>query len=660
MFLRYNFISRFDAVRKRIIAILYAQTPILENLILHHADVDDYECTMFIAAITDNRALVELDLSHNMIGTSEILNNVNPDSTVGASSIADFLCSSNCNIRMLQLQWNKIRLHGAKSLANAMIMNNSLTHLDLAYNALGTEAGEILGHALLYNQTLTYLDVASNSINSSACFTICMGIVDNYCIKKVNLDNNPIGEFGLRMVMQMPLEIGNRVNISARSCNVSRKDPKDNIFRHDHPAGTYELKLEDPFHRAICLRLLRLVATDTNFRFKSFAYQRPIKENVFKGKKIFSSPKRYTRGKRNIQKKGREIRLVLSNSSDKLDHMDEATSALLHNLYKVEKASGNEELANQLFKEYDVDGNESLDVDEIQQLLKNIGIKFEREALVNAIALFDVDGAGTLEHAEFTQFLRAQKEDARSRIKELTENPIMASPKATTVKYIPPKVGTMFIDVEDSFSSNSTKVTMSSNTHDVMMKMIQGGTVSNAKALAFSIQHAKIHLIEAEKIFHSMSEDIKDPAAIIQKLLPRMANVREAKQLLLTSLTDLNGLNRLRKLMGSCLNPMIGLFNGFYHLDMSKNEDRVCMTKLLEQSQRRQDERINSSLLGKGLTGDISQKGDWSCFRNELKDGQPIQITNAMFNPMPTKGVFTSVLHLNDYTTQIYMLTFVL
>lgn len=198
----------------------------------------------------------------------------------------------------------------------------------------------------------------------------------------------------------------------------------------------------------------------------------------------------------------------------------------------------------------------------------------------------------------------------------------------------------MFIEIEDSFSSKGTDVVMSTDTHAMMLAMIEGSTASHAKLLAFSIQHAKIHLMEAVQIFRTMSGEIKDPAVIVQKLLPRMSSAKDAKQLMLTSLTDIGSLNRLRKLMGSCLNPMIGQYNGYYMLDLSKAEDKVCMTKLLEQNQKQSELRMDASLLGRGRTGDISQKGDWSCFRNELKDGKPVQITAAMFNPMPNEGVY--------------------
>ena len=64
------------------------------------------------------------------------------------------------------------------------------------------------------------------------------------------------------------------------------------------------------------------------------------------------------------------------------------------------------------------------------------------------------------------------------------------------------------------------------------------------------------------------------------------------------------------------------------------------MTKLLEQSQKICEERTEASLIAKGMTGDISQKGDWTGFRNEVKDGENTQFTRAMFNPMPSQGIY--------------------
>ena len=56
----------------------------LQRLILQNADVDDYECERFIAAISDNDTLIEIDLSGNKIGSAEALNTVKPDLVTGA------------------------------------------------------------------------------------------------------------------------------------------------------------------------------------------------------------------------------------------------------------------------------------------------------------------------------------------------------------------------------------------------------------------------------------------------------------------------------------------------------------------------------------------------------------------------------------------------
>jgi hypothetical protein len=57
----------------------------LQKLVLQNADVDDYECERFIAAILNNSTLVDIDLSNNQIGSAEALNVVKPDLITGGS-----------------------------------------------------------------------------------------------------------------------------------------------------------------------------------------------------------------------------------------------------------------------------------------------------------------------------------------------------------------------------------------------------------------------------------------------------------------------------------------------------------------------------------------------------------------------------------------------
>ena len=173
---------------------LISPTCPLERLILKSADVDDFECENFVKAIRENRSLIELDLSSNLIGKAENLNTVMPELTTGAEALADLLRMPECKIKTLRLDWNMIRLDGAIDLANSISSNQTLTFLDLSYNSLATGGGITLGVSLLANTTLETLILQNNNLDSVACFTICAGIIENRGLKKVALDGNPIGD----------------------------------------------------------------------------------------------------------------------------------------------------------------------------------------------------------------------------------------------------------------------------------------------------------------------------------------------------------------------------------------------------------------------------------------------------------------------------------
>ena len=101
-----------------------------------------------------------------------------------------------------------IRLDGGIALADCLSTNNHIVCLDLSYNTLGRDGGEQLGHALLNNNTIKTLLLANNGINFTACFAICVAIEENFSLKQVKMDGNPIGEGGGRILMQIPFSVG--------------------------------------------------------------------------------------------------------------------------------------------------------------------------------------------------------------------------------------------------------------------------------------------------------------------------------------------------------------------------------------------------------------------------------------------------------------------
>ena len=47
------------------------------------------------------------------------------------------------------------------------------------------------------------------------------------------------------------------------------------MFKLTHPADTYELNLSDAYQRAICIKLLSIVATDSFYELENIQYKPP-------------------------------------------------------------------------------------------------------------------------------------------------------------------------------------------------------------------------------------------------------------------------------------------------------------------------------------------------------------------------------------------------
>jgi hypothetical protein len=136
-----------------------------------------------------------------------------------------------------------------------------------------------------------------------------------------------------------------------------------------------------------------------------------------------------------------------------------------------------------------------------------------------------------------------------------------------------------------------------------------------------------------------MHTEIKDPAIVVAKILPRMADPIEARSLMMQVINfDKVALRRLMAILGNAFNPLLGIYDRYYSLDMSNEMDRICMSKLLVQSQLHKDQCMEKCLFQQKKTKDVSQKGDWSAFRNEVIDGECSHISVELFNPIPQKG----------------------
>ena len=244
-----------------------------------------------------------------------------------------------------------IRLDSGIQLCESLSVNKTLTYLDLSFNALGCEGGIALGSSLQDNKTLRYLLVANNALDSRACIAICAGILENHALKEITLDGNPIGEEGAKALMLLPTMVGSRVDISAASCNISIKDSNckydlGNILR------TYELKLDDPFSRAIAIFVIQLVAVHQSYYIATSGW-------------VDDAGK--THNLDLVEK------VVVDFDSKRLDENQRKS---VRNLQRVVDSNESIHKAAELFCEIDKDGSGQLDEQEFTHLLESLGLYF--------------------------------------------------------------------------------------------------------------------------------------------------------------------------------------------------------------------------------------------------------------------------------------------
>ena len=536
-----NIINRQAA---RALAMSVAKNSTLRELILSKSDLSDYECQLFVVAASENATLSVLDLSNNDIGKCDLSHALNRRDGNGPEALSSLLVSNYCCLESLNLRWNHITLQGAISIAESISLNSTLIHLDLAYNSLGNKAGEIIGSAILSNKTIATLNLENNNIQGSGCFTICIGMLENLSLKNVCLDNNPFSELGAAILMKLPLAVGHRVKISAKNCNFHKKNYKDSsseIFDHASPANKYDLNLEKPFERAVAIRLLYLVAASPQYQFHKFQYQKPKKRNQ--------------KGRKN---EWRNIILSDSVSKDKIGHLNDDDNAHIKNLIRLREAAADIKQARLLFEKYDKDGNNSLDVNELHDLLADIGIPSDRSVIEEAINVYDVDGEGTIEIDEFCLYLKGLTEEASRVLSDLTETKILVQQHRPDIKYIPPSTGKLSIIVDWNFSNTKPRqVVTRSALHDCAEMIKEGNIGAKVMLMKHAIDDVYLRKNEALYLYRLVKEDIKDPVEILPMILSRMYTPDEADQVISHCLPKASDRRRLRNLLGCCLNPIL-------------------------------------------------------------------------------------------------------
>ncbi|KFV87393.1 T-complex-associated testis-expressed protein 1, partial [Struthio camelus australis] len=155
---------------------------------LTRSKVDDDKARLLIQNLLDHPCLMELNLSHNLIGDK------------GARAVGKLINRSKLEI--LDLCNNQIRHMGAQTLAQALANNSTLTSLNLRLNCVEDEGGQAIGHALLTNTTLKAIHLGSNKLSEPTAMLFSQVLAQNSTLTSINFSCNHIGLDGGKQLLE--------------------------------------------------------------------------------------------------------------------------------------------------------------------------------------------------------------------------------------------------------------------------------------------------------------------------------------------------------------------------------------------------------------------------------------------------------------------------
>jgi hypothetical protein len=281
-----------------------------------------------------------------------------------------------------------------------------------------------------------------------------------------------------------------------------------------------------------------------------------------------------------------------------------------------------------------------LEIEELECLLSSIGLKVSERRLEELMSKYDADGDGCLEIFEFIILLRAIHREAFARMKELLEYPVMVLASDPTRPYVPPETGYLHISVIDNLIHKKEYRVLTSAQKDYILHAVKGMNGNFVPSMIVSaVEHLKIRLDEALSLSDVMLKESHDKMEITRGLIFQIDNTSDATQFLHSLFHSSRvEMTRLKREFGMLLRPMLGNPTGYYMLDLSKSSHRKCLNKLSAISASQAELRKEHSKVSYGRFGDLSQKGNWSSFRNEMFNGNPMTMTLTFCSPIPTTG----------------------
>ncbi|KAG2780705.1 hypothetical protein PC129_g12647 [Phytophthora cactorum] len=582
----------------------------LQTLRLASADVDDNELVPFARALHSNKSLQTLDVARNSVGSSEHLNVVRPSVTTGGEALATMI-SINSTLTSLDLSWNYLRLAGAVEIGRALAYNSGLRELNLAYNAFGNAGAQAVGDALLSNTTLQRLNMSHNNIPAQGALAIASALKINNALPltELSLGGNPLGNMGGRALLHAAAACADskKLSVALEGCNFDASSDGDGSFDPADPTGSYDLNMEIPYERAVALELLRVANTKQGCKFLSVSHTSAV-----------NKLRRNIRVELRESQDGVEARRKLLKTAGILTDVEALTA---HEM--VSKRLDRESLA-ELFHELDKDASGFIDEHELRAGMRKLGLQFHDEDVPRYVALYDLDGTGTIELEEFVELMESFNLNEldggfHRECVDVESNLIFEIPTEGRLQID-------FVDLHVSSGNDSAQSDAS------VERLIENISMSKNKTqMLFMAKTGLIFKAHEAQLLLEAVRDVCDPSQAVIALLPHMVDPRNAYTLIEHNLSSADRL-RVQHITGQALQPILGLASGHYRIDLSNDLDRVTLRKLIENSNRTAFLRRKSGLK------DTSQHINYHGFRNEILHGKPFILEPKFLDSAPRFG----------------------
>ena len=633
----------------------------IKELYLSKSDIDDNECAEFIISIAENKSLLKLDLSNNLIGEMEDYNTVFPDFITGPEAISEVILM-NDTLLELDLSWNNIRKDSAMTFALAIGDCKSLQTINLAHNNFGDLACQHLFYKLKHNTSLKKLDLSYNSLYPKGIAVLANILDYNKTLDEVNVNGNSIGVEGGKSLLRSIREAAREkrfLHIHFRDGNMHYIEK--GLFCRDKPERLYELDLSKPYEWSIANSLLQIAMTKSTAAFTSLAHKPPGNKSKWETIKLqrlnpaneigfWQSDVNYINECIDaIIKSSKPTNLMKNKARDAIKvmgaHMglvliDSVADRIRQGLLKVVKQLREKVymmfriIFRTVFKIVDRDGSGSVDEEELAKCLLLLGIKSlededidkQKKAVLHArrmIGGVDVDRSGTLDEGEFERMLFVNYTETSP------QHPPPLVDIKTSSSWKLPDDGYLKIDYfYDSLPPSSREIQADDSVKVFTKAMKKVLLTEEQKSEALSLSFASdLYLTceQAEVMIQNFRGHDERWFETVLRILPNLITTFETCKFLAQNLS-FKEIMTLRMKWGNYFRAITGIATGHYSLDLTMPYDRLAGKKLGELNNL-----DKNKIMSESQTRDTSQSSNWENFRNETFNGSYKPLTSVFF-----------------------------